>query len=78
MDLKSVKIPAGSKLFKVHHFTYMVKGNAYRIEVDESNDGTFTGHGEHTTDKNNVIGSISGRTLGECLEGLIAKASSRP
>lgn len=74
MDWKKTKIPEGAKIFKVHNFTYMHKGVTYHFEVDEFADGTFTGHGEHSTDKNTVLASVSGRSLEECLSALAASA----
>jgi hypothetical protein len=70
---KKVKVPSGCKLFKVHNFTFMVSGVIYLLEVDEFMDGSFTGHGEHSTDKSNVIESVNGKSLEDCLELLINK-----
>jgi hypothetical protein len=77
MDWKNVKIPAGSRLFKVHNFTFMHKGTNYVLEIDEFRDGSWSGHGEHSTDKASVIESVSGKSLQECLELLIAKVEGR-
>jgi hypothetical protein len=77
VDWKQVKVPAGTKLFKAHSFTFMIKGDSWQLEVDEFSDGTFTGHGEHSTDRNSFIESVSGQTLKECLEGLISRIQSR-
>lgn len=74
MNWKKVALPEGAKLFKVHHFTYMFKGVNFHLEVDEFMDGTFTGHGEHSTDKSSVLASVSGRSAEECLNALIANA----
>lgn len=71
MDWKKTKIPDGGKLFKVHNFTFMMKGTTYQLSVDEFSDGTFTGHGEHSTDKNTVLESVSGKSLEECVSTLI-------
>jgi hypothetical protein len=71
MNWKMVTMPEGAKLFKVHNFTYMSKGVTYHLEVDEFRDGVFSGHGEHSTDKNTVLESVSGKTLEECLSTLI-------
>lgn len=68
---QKVKIPEGAKLFRVHNFTYMVRGVNYLLEIDEFQDGTFTGHGEHSTDKSRVLESVSGKSLDECLVALI-------
>jgi hypothetical protein len=42
-EWRKVKLPAGSKLFRVHNFTFMAKGNTYVLEVDEFADGSFSG-----------------------------------
>ena len=77
MNWKNIKLPAGSKLLKVHNFTFMYQGSYYSIEIDEFNDNTFTGHGEHSTDKNYVIESVSASTLEGCLEALVNKIQNR-
>lgn len=66
-----IKLPEGARLFKVHHFTYMWKGATYLFEVDEFADGSFTGHGEHSTDKSRVLESVSGKSPEECLSALL-------
>ena len=75
MDWKSVQTNGG-KIFKVHNFTYMHKGATYLLEVDEFADGNCSGHGEHSTDKSNVLESVSGNSVKECLEALIAKITA--
>lgn len=77
MDWKSAKIPLSGKLYKVHTFNFMFKGNNYNLQIDEYADGQCTGHGEHSADKNFVIESVSGSSLSQCLTGLIAKIESR-
>ncbi len=77
MDWKKVKTPSGSKLFLVHNFTFMHSGTTYTLEIDEFADGICTGHGEQANDKAQIISSISGKSVGECLEGLIQKIQSR-
>ena len=77
MDWKKAKVPVGCRMFKAHSFTFMHKGVTYHLAVDEYNDGTFTGHGEHSTDKNLVIESVNGTSLPECLESLINKIEKR-
>jgi hypothetical protein len=71
MDWKKVKLPEGAKLFNVHTFTYMHKGATYHFEVDEFMDGTFTGHGQHSTDQSGVVESVRGTNVEECLTLLI-------
>ena len=71
MNWKAVAKPDGSKLFKVHTFTFVHKGANYHLEIDESADGAFTGHGEHSTDKNTVLASVTGKSVEECLTSLI-------
>jgi hypothetical protein len=71
MDWKKVKLPEGAKLFNVHTFTYMHKGATYQFEVDEFQDGTFTGHGQHSTDQSSVLESVRGGTIEECLSALV-------
>ncbi|MCX6124676.1 MAG: hypothetical protein NTV34_08000 [Proteobacteria bacterium] len=77
MNWKAVKVQPGGKLFKVHNFTYMVKGVTYRLEVDEYHNGICTGHGEHSTDKNSLIESVSANSTEECLSLLIERVGSR-
>lgn len=74
---KSIKLPNGSKLFKVHHFTFMFKGVNYALEVDEYTDGLCSGHGEHSTDKNFFIESVSGDSITKCLAELVTKIQNR-
>ena len=76
-DWCSVNVPNGSKIFKSHSFTFMHGGNTYVLEIDEYSDGTFSGHGEHSTDKSSVIESVSGSSTKECLEKLIGRIESR-
>jgi hypothetical protein len=73
MNWKKLTVPEGAKLFKIHTFTYMVKGTTYHLEVDEFGDGSFSGHGEHSTDKSSVLSSVSATTLEDCLKALMAK-----
>lgn len=73
MNWKSVAIPEGGKLLKSHGFTFVYKGATYLLDVDEHRDGNFTGHGEHSTDKSNILASVHGATLEECLSQLIAR-----
>lgn len=76
-DWKSVKVPSGAKLFKVHNFNLMVKGSHFNIEVDEFQDGTFTAHGEHSTDKNSVFEPVNAKTLEDALSAIVAKIQTR-
>lgn len=75
-DWKQANIGAG-KLFKVHNFTYMFKGTTYHIEIDEFANGTYSGHGEHSTDKSSVLESVSGTSAKDCLDALIKKIETR-
>lgn len=77
MDWKAVKLPAGTKMFQVHNFTFVLKSNNYLLEVDEYSDGMFAGYGEHSTDKNFYIQSVSGKSVADCLNSLIEKITSR-
>ena len=77
MNWKLVKNHAGGKLFKVHNFTYMVKGVTYHLEVDEYHDGICAGHGEHSTDKNSFVESVSAKSTEECLNLLLDRIASR-
>jgi len=70
-DWRKIKVQDGGKLFKVHNFTYMVRGVNYHLEVDEFQDGNFSGHGEHSTDKSRVLESVAGKSLEDCLNALI-------
>lgn len=77
MNWKTVKVHSGGKLFKVHNFSYMIKGATFHLEVDEFHDGSCTGHGEHSTDKNSFVESVNGKTVEECLNSLIERIGSR-
>lgn len=77
MDWKHISLPHGSKLIKLHNFTFMLGGHSYIIEIDEFNDGSYAAHGEHSTDKNFVIESVSGSSLEGCLEAIIKKIEER-
>ena len=77
MEWKSMKLPVGAKLFQVHNFTFMLAGNTYLLEIDEYADGTFAGHGEHSTDKSRVIESVSGKSVKSCLDSLAQRVASR-
>jgi hypothetical protein len=77
MDWKNVKVPAGCRLFRGHTFTFMRKGVTYNLGIDEYSDGSFTGHGEHSTDKNLVIEAVNGVSLADCVNALIAKIEKR-
>ena len=74
MEWKKIKVPDGAKLFKVHNFTYMIKGVTYHLEVNEFADNSFIGHGEHSTDKNSLLESVNGVSIRECLDALIKRA----
>jgi hypothetical protein len=77
MSWKDIKVHSGGKLFKVHNFTYMVKGSTYLLEVDEFADGTFTGHGEHSSDRNSFVESVSGKSVDECLNLMVTRIGQR-
>lgn len=77
MEWKKVTVPTGCKLFKSHTFTYLHKGTTYRLEIDEFSDGTYTGHGEHSTDKSSVIESVSAGTVEQTIQLLISKIEQR-
>ena len=74
MNWKKIPVPEGTKLFKVHNFTLMVKGTTYHLEVDEFADGSYTGHGEHSTDKSSVLASVSGASVEDCVATLLKNA----
>ncbi len=76
MDWQMIKIPDGSKLFRIHKFTYMHQGVNYLLEINEMNN-TWIGHGEHATDQNSVIPSVNGNSLEDCLNQLIGKINTR-
>lgn len=77
MNWKAIKVHSGAKLFKVHNFTYMVKGSTYHLEIDEYQDGSFTGHGEHSTDKNSFVESVTAKTIEDCMEQLLQRIGAR-
>jgi len=77
MNWKTIKIPEGSKLFRIHKFTYMHQGVNYLLEINEMGEGKWIGHGEHSTDQNSVIPSVNGASLEDCLNQLISKIDSR-
>ena len=78
MDWSAVSLPSGSKLFRVHYFTFLHAGSNYVIEVNEFADGTFSGHGEHANDKNLQIEPVNGKNVEECLNGIVKKIENRP
>lgn len=77
MNWKAIKVHNGAKLFKIHNFTYMVKGTTYALEIDEYYDGSFTGHGEHSTDKNSFVESVTAKSMEECMEQLLQRIGAR-
>ncbi len=77
MNWKQVKIESGGRLLRIHTFTYMWKSATFHFEIDESQDGLFTGHGEHSTDKNFMIESVTSKTVEDCVSQLIAKVNQR-
>lgn len=77
MDWKKTRLATGSRLFMVHSFTYMAKGRTFILEVDEFSDGTFTGHGEQSTDRSHVVESVNGRSVQDCLEALIKRIDQK-
>ncbi len=77
MNWKNIEVPKGSKLFKLHRFTYIHKGVHYAIEVDEYADGVSTAHGEHATDRNYVLESVSANTTDECLQQMLKNIEMR-
>lgn len=76
MDWQAVKKADGSKLFRIHKFTYMYGGVNYLLEINEAGND-WIGHGEHATDKNSVIPSVNGTSLEDCLNQLIAIINDR-
>lgn len=77
MSWKDIALPAGTKLYKSHKFNFMSKGATYHIEVDEFTDGSYSGHGEHSTDSSTVVASVSGASVVECLEALVKNIESK-
>jgi hypothetical protein len=55
----------------------MIKGVTYQFEIDEFSDGSFTGHGEHSTDRNGFVESVSGKSVDDCLNNLVARVGQR-
>ncbi len=76
-DWQQVTLTPGTKLFKMHSFTCIHQGNTFAIEVDEFPDGSFTGHGEHSSDPSNVLESVSAKSLKDCLTALIKKVHAK-
>ncbi|SME87879.1 hypothetical protein [Pseudobacteriovorax antillogorgiicola] len=76
MDWNVVKVPEGSKLYRIHKFTYMHSGVNYLLEINEDG-SSWIGHGEHATDKNSVIPSVNGKSVEDCLNQLISSINSR-
>lgn len=77
MDWKKVNLPANSKLFQVHTFMYMTSGTSYQLEIQEFSDGKCAGHGEHATDKNLFLESVSGTSVNDCLQKLVDRIKAR-
>ena len=77
MEWKAVKIPDGSKLFKIHRFNYLHLGVNYLLELNEIGSDTWIGHGEHATDQSSVIPSVNGNSEADCLNKLIDRIHRR-
>jgi hypothetical protein len=77
MAWNDIDVPTGGKLFKIQRFTYIYKGVHYTIEIDEFADGLCTAHGEHATDRNYVLESVSGNSPEACLEGMLQNIVDR-
>ncbi len=77
MDWKTLKIPEGSTLFKIHRFNLIHQGVNYVLEINEHGVGNWVGHGEQATDANIVIQSVNGASLEECLNKLIDRIHKR-
>ena len=77
MDWNSVKIPEGSKLFRIHRFNLLHHGVNYLLEVNELSPTNWVGHGEQATDQSSVIPSVAGISLEDCMNKLIEKISKR-
>ena len=77
MDWKALKIPEGSKLFKIHRFNLLHGGTNYMLEINELGPANWVGHGEQATDQNNVVPSVNGSSLEDCLNKIIERISKR-
>lgn len=77
MDWNAMKIPDGSKLFRIHRFTFLHQGVNYLLEINELGKAMWIGHGEHATDQSSVIPTVNGSTLEETLNKLISQVVKR-
>ncbi|MCX6127949.1 MAG: hypothetical protein NTX25_02655 [Proteobacteria bacterium] len=77
MDWKAIKVPDGSKLFKIHRYNYLHQGINFLFEINELGDNMWIGHGEHATDQSSVIPTVNGATLEDCLNKLISLVNKR-
>ncbi len=77
MDWKKLKIPGSHRLFRVHQFMYMIEAISYQFEINEFFDGSFTGHGVHSTDDSNQLKSVTRHSMEECLQALIDQAAKK-
>jgi hypothetical protein len=55
----------------------MHQGVNYLFEVNELGDGSWIGHGEHSTDQNSMVPSVNGSSLEDCVNQLIGIIESR-
>lgn len=77
MDWKAVRIPEGSKLFRIHRFNFLHQGVNYLLEINELGPTIWVGHGEHATDQSSVIPSVTGSSMEDCISKLIEKINKR-
>lgn len=77
MDWKGIKIPEGSKLFRIHRFNFLHQGVNYLFEINELGPAMWIGHGEHATDQSSVIPTVNGASIEETINKLIAQVSKR-
>jgi len=74
---KSVTISERERLFRISNYLFVSQGRSYSIEVQEAPDGTFLAHGENTSDPHDVLRSVTGTTMQECLQAIVDQIERR-
>lgn len=68
---KSVSHSQKNKLFRVHSFLFIAGGHSFSIEVQESASGDFLAHAENMSDPHDVLPSVHGKGIEDCVRQLV-------
>lgn len=74
---KSVTFGEKQKLFALHQFLFVTKARSYNIEVQEATDGQCEVHAACTSDPNEAIPSVHGKTLQAGLQTMVKHLEER-